>query len=105
MKTPERAELIECCEYGFVEEDAWWDRDSASAQRQLGEAYALLRAGCDYKIAKDPPSGGDTWWVEITFKGFGYFDSGDGPEDRETETFYLPTMKRIRERGEGKDWY
>jgi hypothetical protein len=96
-----RQHLIDLCERGVVPHEHWHNRDTAGAQRQLGEALALLRAGCDWRIADDPKSNERTLWVEITFHGFGYFDWDDAPD---TETFYIPTDKRLRE-VDGRDWY
>jgi len=45
-----REELIALCEAALVPESEWRNRDSAGAQRQIGEAWALLRAGCPYRI-------------------------------------------------------
>ena len=97
---PTREHLIDLCERGVVSETRWYDRDSSSAQRQLGEAQALLRAGCDFRLSNDPASGPDTWWVRITFKGFCHFDWGGALDD---ELFYIPTAERL-ERRDG-DWY
>lgn len=97
---PKREHLIDLCERGVVPENRWYDRDSATAQRQLGEALALLRAGCDFRLSAAPASDPDTWWVQIVFKGFGYFDWGGELDD---ELFYIPTSERL-ERRDG-DWY
>jgi hypothetical protein len=99
-----REDLIKICEWASVPHAAWKNRDTASAQRQIGECYALLRAGCDFVICRgDSGTATDdqTIWVEITFRGFAYFDYG-GDWDR--ETYYLPTVARLEARN-GKDWY
>jgi hypothetical protein len=99
-----REDLVAICERGFVPEDSWTDRDSSDAQRQLGQCYALLRAGCEFEVLQgkyDLKTDEHTIWVELTFKGFGYFDY-DG--DLSRETFYLPTVARLDARA-GKDWY
>ena len=97
---PSRDDLISLCERGVVAESHWHDRDSAGAQRQLGEALALLRAGCDFRLAGSPQQTHDTWWIEVTYKGFDYFEVGN----ETTETFYVPTAARL-ERTAGRDWY
>lgn len=101
---PTRDELIKICERGFVPQRLWRNRDTAGAQIQLGHAYALLRAGCDFHVALAPssPSSDDkTWWIWITYKGFGAFDHG-GVDDE--EMFYLPTAARL-DSVNGGDWY
>lgn len=104
-QAPTREELLVLCERGFVPEDEWHDRDSARAQRQLGEAYALLRSGCAFEVAATPESTADTWWIEFTFKGFDYFEGTlDGLGDLETDTRYIPTAARL-DRTAGRDWY
>ena len=103
MKKYTRKELIEICESAFVKEKDWTNRDSESAQCQLGECYALLKAGCKYKISyKDDicKTDSETIWIYIYSHGFMYFEEGI----EEEHFYYLPTMKRLKER-QGKDWY
>lgn len=99
-----RDDLLAICERAFVPETRWFNRDSASAQRQLGECYALLKAGCNFVVQRgdDGCSTDDhTVWVEVACKGFAHMDY-DGPLDR--ETYYLPTAARLDDR-DGRDWY
>ena len=96
----ERAWLIALCERGVVPEGRWRNRDTADAQRQLGEALALLRAGCSFRIAESPESDERTLWVLITFKGFAHFE---GDDELDEELFYIPTEKRLEARD--GDWY
>lgn len=99
-----RKELLEICEKAFVKEKDWRDRDSASAQRQLGECYALLKAGCDFTILTEK-SDENTIWLEVYSHGFCWFVSIDHDKsDMDRETYYLPTKKRLEETN-GKDWY
>lgn len=100
MNEPTREELIELCDRGLVPQERWWDRDSAKAQRQLAECGALLRAGCDFRLATRPVSTDRTWWVEVEFKGFDWFEI----HLMSTELYYLPTAERLAERT-GGDWY
>lgn len=96
----DHADLIELCELGWVSEAKWRNRDSAEAQIQLGKAYALLNAGCDFRI--DESMGDEhTVWVRIAYRGFGSFDWGG---DKDEELFYLPTKARLQE-AVGRDWY
>lgn len=94
-----REELVAICEAAFVPQEHWSDRDSSAAQRQLGEAYALLKAGCELQI--DPDTNARTIWVSITFEGFAHKDYNG---DLETRTFYLPTRSRLAN-AKGIDWY
>ena len=103
-----RADLIEICERAIVPHDKWTDRDTPRSQTRVGEAWALLKAGCDFDVTYKPRYERDgcvtddqTIWLEITHDDFGTFDWG-GPQ--EVETFYLPTPKRI-DAHEGRDWY
>jgi hypothetical protein len=99
-----RDDLIAICERAFVPHAKWSDRDTAFAQRQLGECYALLRAECDFIICRgehDLKTDDKTVWVEITYRGFGNFDY-DG--DWDVDTFYVPTIARLDQR-DGQDWY
>ncbi len=100
-----RVELIAICQRAIVQQENWDNRDSAGAQRQVGEAWALLRAGCAFEICH---TAGDTCvtdeetvWIEITFNGFGSFEGGDA----DTETYYLPTPARLSRQKWGEDWY
>ncbi|WP_138945277.1 hypothetical protein [Plantibacter sp. M259] len=100
-----REQLIDLCWRGVVPVDHWYDRDSADAQKQLGEALALLRAGCEYRLTTNPKQTDQTIWVEIEYPGFNAFE--DGRDDRsawDRTLFYIPTVERL-ERREGKDWY
>ena len=96
-ESPDRKTLLQICAQASVPEDEWRDRDTSAAQRQLGECYALLKAGCKFHATRER----DTYWVTVIFKGFGYFDY-DGAED--DERYYLPTQERLDQRP-GKDWY
>lgn len=99
-----REQLISLCERGRVPQDKWVNRDSANAQQQLGEALALLHAGCEFMVIENGSlkTTEKAIWVEITFHGFSYFEYGEGSEER--DTFYIPTDLRL-EQCEGEDWY
>jgi hypothetical protein len=110
-----RAELIDICERARVLEIHWSDRDSESAQRQVGECWSLLRADCEFEVLYEPgescSTDDQTIWVRTYSKGFNYFEGcghGDSEEEcRECmrkELHYLPTHKRIAE-ANGRDWY
>ncbi len=99
-----REELLSICEKSFVPQNLWGDRDSAEAQKQLGQCYVWLKDGCDFKILtktnnKNFITDDQTIWVEIQAKGFEHFDYQGGMD---TETFYLPTERRLKRKG---DWY
>lgn len=99
----ERSELIKICEQAIVKESSWANRDSYDAQKQIGEAWVLLNAGCDFRVRdqiQDAPCRTDdhTIWIEIEAKGFGYFEGGSS----EVETYYLPAKTRL---SDGYDWY
>lgn len=100
-----REELIELCDRGVVPVANWTNRDSADAQRQLGEARALLAAGCDFEFVSNPAQTDETIWIEIEYPGFNAFE--EGRHDREhwsTDLAYIPTAARL-DRRDGKDWY
>lgn len=102
--TYDRDSLISICERAFVPQQHWRNRDTSSAQRQLGEAYALIKAGCEFHILRGDggiATNDHTIWIQIEFKGFAFFDY-DG--STENETYYLPTTQRL-DRVAGKDWY
>lgn len=112
-----RDELLAICKKASVKQENWLDRDTAAAQRQLGEAYMLLQAGCEVRtlygdyvrrftgsstivVKSDLTTTDETIWIQITYKGFQYFEAGEF----ESDTFYLPTREYLRRR-KGKDWY
>ena len=108
MITPTREELIKLCRQGVVPHEKWWDRDSASAQRQLGECRQLLECGCDFRVLVGDStsdraciSDEDTWWVDIEYRGFMNFEVGGSLE---VDTFYVPTKERL-DLANGRDWY
>lgn len=98
---PTRDELVSLCEDAVRPESAWRNRDSEEAHRQLGQAWALLKAGCEFHIGAD--SDERTLWVYITSKGFEYFEWGDVDALRK-DHFYIPTRERLDAVGDG-DWY
>jgi hypothetical protein len=97
-KVPTREEFIALIDRASVPESEWHDRDSASAQIQLGKARMLLLAGCEYTI--DPGKAHDCWWLEFTVHDFGYFETGD----LGWESAYIPTAERL-DKAKGEDWY
>lgn len=101
-ETPTREELIALCEAAVVPQEHWYNRDSSAAQRQVGEALVLLRAGCDFALATDPPQTQFAWWVEITHRGFMDFELGRPATAR--DLFYIPTRASL-DQAAGKDWY
>lgn len=98
-----REELIAICEAAIVPESKWCDRDSESAHRQVGECWALLRAGCPFRISAVGSlcTNEKTIWLYVDSRGFDSFETGG---ERNTQSFYLPTRKRLADR-EGRDWY
>jgi hypothetical protein len=96
---PTREELIALIDQATVPQSEWHDRDSAGAQRQLGEGRALLLAGCDFTF-DDPAIEHGCWWITVTYRGFDYFEIGEWS----TDNVYIPTAERLAERA-GKDWY
>jgi hypothetical protein len=103
VTTLTREDLIALCERGAVAVNKWRDRDSEMAQRQLGEAWALLRANCEFvideKMTKD--ARGKTIWVVINRPGFATVD-WDGPW--KSDHYYLPTSEHL-DAVDGNDWY
>jgi hypothetical protein len=108
-----REGLIALCEQGRVPQTEWMNRDTATAQRQMGEAWALLSAGCKYEILREKGGMGsddNIWWIRIWSEGFDFHEGGfgDDPEERDdaldVENYYLPTAERLAKRA-GKDWY
>lgn len=111
MKEYTREDLLKICEQAFVPESKWHDRDSESSQCKLGECYALLRAGCDFKVTYEDEDNmcvtdENTIWLYVYSKGFCWFESyGEDRDDyKEKYHYYLPTQKRLDETKD-KDWY
>lgn len=98
-----REQLIDLCQRAPVPQDRWTDRDTAGAQRQVGEALMLLKAGCDFDLSDNDNLKTDakTIWVNIRFKGFDYFEDSD---ELQSEVFYIPTEESIT-KANGDDWY
>ena len=98
-------ELIRLCEQSVVPVEAWRNRDTADAQRQVGEALALLRAGAEWRESTDPKTDASTIWIDITFPGFNAFEEGRSERAAwDSELFYIPTAERLARRA-GEDWY
>lgn len=102
-RDPSRKFFLDLCDRALVPQERWHDRDSEGAQRQVGEARQLLLAGCPFKVIRqDEFTQSDiwTWWLEITSKGFNYFEEGI----LNKSTFYIPTNRSLK-RAAGGDWY
>lgn len=102
-----REELIAICEQGIVPVEKWGNRDTASAQCQMGECWSLLKAGCDFQVyrgnGKIHANSIDTIEVHVFFPGFEAFEYGrDGMEGH--ESYYLPSPERLQSVN-GGDWY
>lgn len=103
-----REELIAICEAAVTNVEKWCNRDSPQSHEQLGLAWVLLKAGCDFHVHPPSENGGGcftderTIWLTITWPSFSTFEYGGGNEN--SETFYLPTRKRLEDR-KGRDWY
>lgn len=99
---PTRQELIKLCEDGIRPMSKWYDRDSLSAQLQLGKAWVLLRAGVEFTFDMDTKHPG-TYWIDFhNIEGFNYHEYGE--EGLESEHAYIPTRKRLEDNADG-DWY
>jgi hypothetical protein len=107
-----REELIEICEKAIVPVNNWCNRDTSHTQCQIGQCWALLKSGCEFKVCVQSSDKEDscsmcctdeqTIWISIKFPGFDYFETGNGVLSR--DIFYLPTMKRLSANAES-DWY
>jgi len=102
----DRKMLIDLCERSIVNVKSWANRDTHYTQEKIGTLWALLKAGCEFRIM-DRESDGELKtndqmiWIEVSeIPGFNYMDAGGA---KATETFYLPTPKRLAERS--GDWY
>lgn len=103
-----RENLIAICEAAVVNVKSWANRDSPNAHEKLGLCWVLLKAGCEFHIhAPNPGERGCytddmTIWLNISWPTFSTFEYGGGSYS--SETFYIPTPKRLR-KNLGRDWY
>ncbi|TAK59544.1 hypothetical protein [Methylobacter sp.] len=106
-----REQLIDICERAIVPHGRWSNRDTPHSQRDVGQAWAYLKAGCVYKVKtkeNNTVAGSacntdeHTIWIEIIHKSFASME--DDEVQLERTTFYLPTLKRL-ESYDGRDWY
>lgn len=100
-----REDLIALCEDGVRPERVWSNRDSQGAHAKLGEAWALLKAGCEFHVhgeGDDPAPDEETIWLTIRSRGFQAFELGS--EYMDEDLYYLPTRERLECVGE-RDWY
>lgn len=103
MPDHSREHLLKLCEKATVPVERWANRDTPSAQEQVGRCWVLLKAGCDFEVdAKE--TNGETIWLSITAPTFNTFEYGDDDDFSESQLFYLPTEERLAEREDG-DWY
>lgn len=103
-----RENLIAICEAAVVPQSKWRNRDTPGAQEKLGLCWVMLKAGCDFDV--HPPVAGSngchtsdrTIWLTVYWRNFSSFEYGN--RECESDTFYLPTPKRLSE-ANGGDWY
>jgi hypothetical protein len=112
-KNVSREDLIAICEAAIVPEAKWANRDSASAHQQIGELWALLKAGCEYRIRdrkndENCRTDSQTIWIDVKFTGFKAFEYAENANERrefrEEEMYYLPQPACLADR-KGADWY
>jgi hypothetical protein len=119
---PTREQLIAICERAIVPQEKWNDRDSESAQKNVGRVWQLLKCGCEFLIlTKDnctayQPSDDETWQIHFWVHNFMWFENGgiddaDNPKkgylsdsNGQPLFFYLPTEETLK-RANGNDWY
>ena len=99
-----REELITLCNKAIVPQDKWTNRDSPSAQEQLGLCHHLLRCNCKFWVLTvgDVATNDRTIWLSVEWKSFSTFEVGGG--HMQNQKFYLPTEARLKQ-SEGRDWY
>jgi hypothetical protein len=107
MKTEfTREELVELLNNAIVPVEKWRDRDTSAAQRQLGECYALVKAGCGFNVYRGNghvhTRSVHTLEIVVSFPGFDSFEYGAGNND--IKTYYAPSPERL-ETSKGRDWY
>lgn len=88
-----RTELIKLCEDAIVPESKWVSDSTEYVQRQVGNCWVLLKAGCKFKVLTDPdcefPTNDKQVVIRINSKGFRNFEAGNGAKNR----FVLPTRQ------------
>lgn len=101
-----RDDLIGLCRDGVLPQEKWSNRDTARAQMQLGQALALLSAGCDFTARLGHRR--LTIDLRVEYRGFQWFEGGLDYDDRDMyldhEDFYVPTRARLTA-VDGSDWY
>lgn len=98
-----RAQLKSLCSSAIVSFDSWSHRYSGNAQRQLGELWALLSAGCEFEIDENK-----TDETRICVKIlYGASEQGKVAHENgiyeydDLNTYFLPQPQRLTE----GDWY
>jgi hypothetical protein len=97
-----RERLISLCERAIVSQEKWTNRDSAECQQQVGKAWALLKAGCAFKIDTELTN---EWVIHLDFyvEGFLYFECAT-EENLDIVSAYLPTEQCLK-KANARDWY
>lgn len=94
--------IVKLCERAFLPQEKWRDRDTSGCQRQLGELYAMARAGSECSI--ELGHRGRLLDVTVKIRGFMYHECGAEDGILEIETFYCPSLEWL-EVCDGGDWY
>lgn len=96
QKDNSRKRLIVLCKKGIVPVEKWESNDSRKAQEQLGVCWALLNAGCEFKITQEVD---DEINLLIYYPVFGNIEVAT-----DSHFFYLPTEQKLC-KSAGADWY
>jgi hypothetical protein len=102
-----REELIAICERAVVPVDRWDNRDTPSSQEGVGHCWALLRAGCAFRVLAGTErcsTDERTIWLAVMHPTFNTFELGEDDAGLDAATFYLPTPASL-DAANGGDWY
>lgn len=100
-----RDKLIARCEESLVAMEVWRSRNSSSAMRNVGALWALLKAGCPFKLIN--PRGyhgeepGQVFFIRVYFRGNDLYETRGRVVD--SELYYLPSKEKIQHMPEN-DW-
>lgn len=99
-----RDDLLEICRRSIVNVHRWGNTlDSGYAQTQIGRCWALLSAGCDFRIMTAQQGDPSVWCTQALRIGVEVDVRIAGTVDSCEEVFLLPT-RRVLNVANGGDW-
>jgi hypothetical protein len=91
-----REEIIALCDKAIFDVAEWSNRDHPQAMIQVGKCWALLKAGCQFKVITEDPlnigivTNEKIVYLEVWYPVFGDFENDTTEDPKHSDNFYIP---------------